>query len=120
MRGSTSLIGLKASIIVSACIRRSAIKHQPMQSAASWLHDLVFVQSRQGHTSFQTPVVNKFARGISAFLGFRVNVVNLQHATSAQTTTPLFSNMSFRAIHAAQTSSYYSEAMSRLSKLRGY
>src|SRR6476646_7947533 len=53
MRGSTSSTGSKASTIVNACIRRSAIKHPSMQNSvvAMW-RDLVHVQSRQGHIAY--------------------------------------------------------------------
>ena len=61
MRGSTSLIGSKASIIVSVCIRRSAIKHQLVQIAASRLRDLVFVESRQGHHKVYPYLLRKLA-----------------------------------------------------------
>ena len=45
----TSSVGSKASTTASVCIHPSGTRRRPMQNAASWPLNLVYVESRQGH-----------------------------------------------------------------------
>jgi len=47
----TSSIGSKAFTIIGACIRPSGIGPRRTWKPAVWLHRLVYVESRQGHSN---------------------------------------------------------------------
>lgn len=49
----TSWIGSRASITACEFIRQTDTSPQSQESAASWLHDLLYVETRQGHNGHE-------------------------------------------------------------------